>query len=73
MALTERTIVDRIEILPETGHVQIREAIIISRDNDEVSRGFHRVAIESGDMALLISKLGSDRAASVAESAGWNS
>lgn len=48
MALTENEVVDRIEIL-ETGHVQIRTATVIKRDEVEVSRSFHRHVISPGD------------------------
>jgi hypothetical protein len=41
MALTEKIIVDQIE-LTETNHIQIRKATIIERDGTEISRTFHR-------------------------------
>jgi hypothetical protein len=41
MALTENTQIDRIEIV-EHGIVQVRQATIIERDGQFVSRTFHR-------------------------------
>jgi hypothetical protein len=42
MALTERTVDDKIEIVGNYKHIQIRTAIIIERDGVEISRNFHR-------------------------------
>jgi len=42
MALTEETIEDKIEIVGEFKHVQVRTATIIKRDGEEISRSFHR-------------------------------
>ena len=42
MALTEETIEDKIEIVGEFKHVQVRTATIIKRDGVEISRSFHR-------------------------------
>ena len=41
MALTEKVEIDRIEIV-EMGVVQVRQATIIERDGEFVSRTFHR-------------------------------
>lgn len=48
MALTEKTIVDKVEIV-ETNSIQIRTANIIERDGTEVSRTFHRHVVHPGD------------------------
>jgi len=48
MALTERTEVDKIEIVGTHKHVQVRTATIIQRDGVEVSRAFHRHVITPG-------------------------
>ena len=48
MALTEKTIIDLIEVL-ETGILQVREATIIERDGVEISRTFHRYIASPGD------------------------
>jgi len=42
MALTEETIQDKIEIVGDYKHVQVRTATIIKRDGVEISRSFHR-------------------------------
>ena len=42
MALTERTVDDKIEICGDYKHIQIRQATIIERDGVEISRSFHR-------------------------------
>lgn len=41
MALTEKTIVDKIEVL-ESNAIQVRTANIIEKDGVEISRTFHR-------------------------------
>ena len=42
MALTERSAEDKIEIVGDFKHVQVRTATIIERDGVEISRTFHR-------------------------------
>lgn len=42
MALTEETVQDKIEIVGEYKHVQVRTATVIKRDDVEISRSFHR-------------------------------
>ena len=42
MALTEETVQDKIEIVGEYKHVQVRTATVIKRDGTEISRSFHR-------------------------------
>ena len=42
MALTERTVQDKIEIVGDFKHIQVRTATIIERDGVEISRSFHR-------------------------------
>jgi len=48
MALTERQIIDKIEI-SENNCIQIRTATIIQRDGQEISRTFHRHVISPTD------------------------
>lgn len=48
MALTERTEEDKIEIVGQYKHVQVRTATIIERDGAEISRAFHRHVVEPG-------------------------
>ena len=42
MALTEETIQDKIEIVGNYKHVQVRTATVIKRDGTEISRGYSR-------------------------------
>jgi phage host-nuclease inhibitor protein Gam len=42
MALTEETVQDKIEIVGDFKHVQVRTATVIKRDGVEISRSFHR-------------------------------
>ena len=42
MALTEETIQDKIEIVGDHKHVQVRTATVIKRDGVEISRAFSR-------------------------------
>jgi len=55
MALTEETVQDKIEIVGDFKHVQVRTATVIKRDGVEISRAFsrHVVApdISSTDLA----------------------
>ena len=48
MALTERTVEDKIEIVGDYKHVQVRTATIIERDGVEISRSFHRHVVAPG-------------------------
>jgi len=42
MALTEETVQDKIEIVGDFKHVQVRTATVIKRDGVEISRGYSR-------------------------------
>ena len=42
MALTERTVEDKIEIVGDFKHIQVRIATVIERDGVEISRSFSR-------------------------------
>ncbi|MEK9895757.1 MAG: hypothetical protein VW518_04935 [Burkholderiaceae bacterium] len=48
MALTEETIVDRVEVV-ENGSLQVRKATVIKRDDVEINRSFHRHVLAPGD------------------------
>lgn len=45
MALTEETIQDKIEVVGDFKHVQVRTATVIKKDGTEISRSFHRHTI----------------------------
>ena len=47
MALTEETIVDRIEVT-EYGQLQVRTATVVKRDGTEISRTFSRHIVRPG-------------------------
>ena len=42
MALSERTVQDKIEIVGDYKHIQVRTATVIERDGVEISRSFSR-------------------------------
>jgi hypothetical protein len=48
MALTETTIIDKVELV-ENNSIQVRTATIIERDGTEISRSFHRHVVSPGD------------------------
>ena len=52
MALTEETVQDKIEIVGDFKHVQVRTATVIKRDGTEISRSFSRhVVAPDADIA----------------------
>ena len=55
MALTETQVEDKIEVVGDHKHVQVRTATVIARDGTEISRSFHRHSLacstKSGDPA----------------------
>jgi hypothetical protein len=48
MALTEKNIVDKVELV-ETNHIQVRTANIIEKDGQVVAKSFHRHTLAPGD------------------------
>ena len=48
MALLEKSIVDKIEIV-ENSSIQVRTATIIEKDGTELTRTFHRHVLAPGD------------------------
>jgi phage host-nuclease inhibitor protein Gam len=49
MALTEETVQDKIEIVGDFKHIQVRTATVIKRDGTEISRSFSRHVVAPGD------------------------
>ena len=47
MALIEKTIIDKIELL-ENNSIQVRTATIIEKDGSELTRTFHRHVVAPG-------------------------
>ncbi len=49
MALTEETVQDKIEIVGDYKHIQVRTATVIKRDDVEISRAFSRHVVAPND------------------------
>ena len=49
MTLEKKVFVDRIEILPEQKMIQVRTAIVITDDDVQISRTFHRSVLHPND------------------------
>ena len=71
MAITKRTEQDKIEVVGEFKHIQVRTATIIEEDGVELSRSFHRhtvspdatadaVADESADVQAMVTQFHTD-------------
>ena len=50
MALTETIEYDKIEIVGEYKHVQVRKATVIEKDDNEVARSFERFVLNPGTL-----------------------
>ena len=50
MALTKTTEEDRIEVVSEYKHIQIRTATVIKEDGVELNRSFHRKVLDCGSL-----------------------
>jgi hypothetical protein len=48
MALIEKTIIDKIELV-ENNSIQVRTATIIERDGTEIAKTYHRHVVSPGD------------------------
>ena len=48
MALTETTIIDKIELV-ENNSIQVRTATIIERDGTEIAKTYHRHVVAPGE------------------------
>jgi len=68
MALTEETIEDKIEVVGDFKHIQVRKSNIVKRDGVEISRTFHRHVVapdsdtsgESDDVKALAAQVHTD-------------
>ena len=49
MALTEETVQDKIEVVGDYKHVQVRTSTVIKRDGVEISRSFSRHVVAPND------------------------
>ena len=50
MALTESIEYDKIEVVSEYKHVQVRKATVIKKDGKELTRSFHRYVLHCGTL-----------------------
>ena len=50
MALTESTEYDKIEIVGQYKHVQVRKATVIKKDGTELTRSFERFVLDPGTL-----------------------
>ena len=50
MALTESIEYDKIEIVTEYRHVQVRKATVIKKDGTEITRSFKRYVLQCGEL-----------------------
>ena len=50
MALTESIEYDKIEVVGEYKHIQVRKATVIKRDGAEVTRSFERFTLNPGTL-----------------------
>ena len=50
MALTETIEYDKIEVVGEYKHVQVRKATVIKKDGKELTRSFERFVLDSGTL-----------------------
>ena len=68
MAITKRTEEDKIEVVGEFKHIQVRTATVIEEDGVEISRSFHRHTVapdsdssgESADVKALVAQFHTD-------------
>ena len=67
MALTKTIEIDKIEIVTEYRHVQLRTATIIKEDGVEISRSLHRHTIAPDIEAKYLEKESADVKAMVAQ------
>ena len=49
MALEKRTVIDKIEIIGELNHVQVREALQILEDDVVISQSYNRYVVSPGE------------------------
>ena len=50
MAITKTLVEDKIEVVGDYKHIQIRTATVIKEDGVELSRSFHRKVLNSGTL-----------------------
>ena len=68
MAITKETIQDKIEVVGDFKHIQVRTATVIKEDGVELSRSFHRHVVspdsdstnESDDVKAMVAHFHTD-------------
>ena len=68
MAITKETIQDKIEVVGDFKHIQVRTATVIKEDGEEISRSFHRHVVapnsdstnESADVKAMVAQFHTD-------------
>jgi hypothetical protein len=68
MAITKEVIQDKIEVVGEYKHIQVRTATVIKEDGKEISRSFHRHVVtpdsdstnESADVKAMVAQFHTD-------------
>ena len=68
MALTEETVQDKIEVVGDYKHIQVRTATVIKKDGVEISRAFSRHVVapdadtsgESDDVKAIAAQVHTD-------------
>ena len=68
MAITKETIQDKIEVVGDFKHIQVRTATVIKEDGVELSRCFHRHVVspdsdstnESADVKAMVKQFHTD-------------
>jgi len=48
MALTKQTVIDKIEVVGQFSHVQVREAVQVLEDGQVISQSYHRYVVAPG-------------------------
>ena len=67
MALSESIEYDKIEIVGEHKHVQVRKATVIKKDGVELTRSFERYALSAGALDASDNLVGTDLSGQPAE------
>ena len=68
MAITKETIQDKIEVVGDFRHIQVRTATVIKEDGKEISRSYHRHTVapdadssnESADVKAMVAQFHTD-------------
>jgi len=68
MAITKEIVQDKIEVVGDFKHIQVRTATIIKEDGVEISRSFHRHVVgpdsdssnESADVKAMVAQFHTD-------------